>query len=207
MMKIHPRWSVFARWGLASFCAVIVGCAPGAVLPDGNGEPEPCPEDLKTTTVILVRHTERDPGEDPPINAEGEVRAQALAEALGENGVDAIYVTNLIRNRQSVEPLATLLGIEPVLIGPIEEGDPGIAEQFINAVMTQHQGQTVLYVGNVGAVIGDDGVNLTDVYVGLGGTGNPPALYAHLYVITLPEEGEPHVVKARYGAASSLDPA
>ena len=31
-----------------------------------------------TTTIIMVRHAERDPGLDPPLNEEGLIRAQAL---------------------------------------------------------------------------------------------------------------------------------
>ena len=56
-----------------------------------------------TTTFILIRHAERDDGADPPLNAEGQQRAQTLKDVLAENGVTAIYCTDLIRNRQTVQ--------------------------------------------------------------------------------------------------------
>ena len=52
--------------------AAIVGC--GVLTP-------PAPTQSQagtTTTIVLVRHAERDPGLDPPLNAVGVVRAQAL---------------------------------------------------------------------------------------------------------------------------------
>src|SRR5947207_11498057 len=76
-----------------------------------------------TTTIILVRHCERDPGFDPPLNAEGQTRAQALLKVCQENGVTAIYAADFIRNRQSVQPLADALGLEVNIISQLEIAD------------------------------------------------------------------------------------
>jgi hypothetical protein len=59
-----------------------------------------------TTTVIIVRHAERNTGEDPPLNPEGEARAQALASALSIAGVTGIFTTPYLRNQQTAVPLA-----------------------------------------------------------------------------------------------------
>ena len=69
---------------LAAVAGVVLGCnAPLSTAPVLS-------RPGTTTTIILVRHAERDPGLDPPLNAEGEVRAQALANVLNQNGVTAI---------------------------------------------------------------------------------------------------------------------
>jgi broad specificity phosphatase PhoE len=58
--------------------------------------------------VILVRHANidlLDPApEDPPLNAAGRARAQALARVVGTAGVTAIFTSPLIRTKQTVEP-------------------------------------------------------------------------------------------------------
>ena len=56
--------------------------------------------------IILVRHAERDPGLDPPLNTEGIARAQILADVLGQNGVTAIYTMESIRNRETAHRLS-----------------------------------------------------------------------------------------------------
>jgi probable phosphoglycerate mutase len=77
------------------------------------------------TDILLVRHGESMPAHpdqpfptweghsDPPLAAEGERQAAALADRLVAAGVDAIYVTPLQRTRQTIAPLAVKLGIEP----------------------------------------------------------------------------------------------
>ena len=47
------------------------------------------------TTVILVRHAEKatEPAKDPPLTAEGQARAKALARILGNSGISAIFTT------------------------------------------------------------------------------------------------------------------
>lgn len=72
-----------------------------------------------TTTIILVRHAERDEGLNPPGNAEGLVWRQALA--MEDNGVTAIFVPDLIRNVQTAEPLADRLGLELNVIPAVRE--------------------------------------------------------------------------------------
>lgn len=77
------------------------------------------------TDLLLVRHGESMPGRpgeefptwqghaDPPLAAEGERQAAALADRLIAAEIDAIYVTPLQRTRQTIAPLAGKLGLEP----------------------------------------------------------------------------------------------
>ncbi len=162
-----------------------------------------------TTTVVMVRHCERDEGFDPPLNAEGLVRREALAGALGEQGVTAIYCPDFIRNVESVQPLADLLGLEIHTLTQLEMADSkAFANTFVDEILPQHAGGTVLWCGNVGPVTETQSGNMQELYARLGGTGAPPTRYEHLYVVVIPEAGagEVRFIKAKYGGSSSLDP-
>jgi probable phosphoglycerate mutase len=90
------------------------------------------------TSILLVRHGEsaaavpgspfplRDGHGDPPLHAEGERQADALgarlaAEHAGGRHISAIYVTTLQRTHQTAAPLATRLGLEPVVVPELRE--------------------------------------------------------------------------------------
>lgn len=159
-----------------------------------------------TTTIVIVRHAERDEGLDPPLNEEGQARAQALADALDENGVTAIYTVDLIRNRQSVVPLAERLNLSPRFYSELEAADTrALANNFVAEVIAQHAGGVVLWVGNTGPVVGEQSGNLQELYTRLGGTGREPIRYEDMYVAIIPEEGSVRFIKANYGGPSSLD--
>ena len=159
------------------------------------------------STIIIIRHCERDPGADPPLNAEGMARAEKLRDALAEHGVDAIYATDLIRNRQSVQPIADLLGITPILVNPALYADTtSTASLIVDEILRDHAGQTVLYCGNTGSTLGTPGIN-EELYHRLGGTGRPPTRYSDFFVIVVPDEGPNDIAAVTYGGQSSLDSA
>lgn len=175
-----------------------ISCIPGLFPTDLNPSGQ-------ATTIILVRHTERDPGTDPPLNEEGLQRAQALKDALAENGVDVIYTTDLLRNRQSVEPLASELGITVNLVNPILYANTVTAAQSILAeIFDEHAGKVILFCGNRGSVVGTPGIS-ESIYRELGGTGVAPERYQDMYILVVPASGPVHVTKAEYGGPSSLD--
>jgi hypothetical protein len=64
-----------------------------------------------TTTVVLTRHADTDPGVGQ-LNATGRERARALADTVGDMRITAIYSPDLERNLDTVRPLASRLGIE-----------------------------------------------------------------------------------------------
>jgi phosphohistidine phosphatase SixA len=70
-------------------------------------------------TIFLLRHAERIEYTSPDgvLSEAGEARAQALARLLKDAGVSAIYTTQLKRTNQTAAPLATALGITPVVVG------------------------------------------------------------------------------------------
>jgi hypothetical protein len=180
---------------LTGLLSVTAGCLP------------PAPISAETTTTyILVRHAERGAGLDPPLNAEGMERAQSLLAALRENGVTAIYTTDLIRNRDTVQPLADALGLTVNLINPaLYANTTTAAELVVNQMKANDAGGTILWCGNRGSVVDTPGIN-TEIYKLLGGTGVSPERYQDLYVMVVREGDAAHVVKAEYGGRSSLDP-
>ncbi len=191
----------FCRW-LLLFVAIFSLVACGFTTPPIVSKPG------TTTTIILVRHAERDPGLDPPLNTEGITRAAKLAEVLGLNGVTAIYATDYLRNRQTAEPLATKLGLTIALIGSAELGNTqSLAARLSTEFLEKHAGGVVLLVGNVGSpTFGTNGI-LADLFTLFGGTGNPPNRYQDLTIMVVPEAGKgaPNIIRTSYGAVSSLD--
>ena len=161
-----------------------------------------------TTTIIMVRHAERDPGLDPPLNAEGIARAQILADVLGQNGVTAIYTMDAIRNRETAQPLAAKLGLTPSLV-PVSQllDTKALAKRLVTEWLSKHAGGVVLWIGNLGSTTTGQNGTLEEVYRLLGGTGNPPNRYQDLYIVVVPEEGKGKAsfIQTVYGPKSSLD--
>jgi probable phosphoglycerate mutase len=84
---------------------------------------------------------------DPALSAHGELQAEAVAEALAREPLDAQYITPLCRTAQTAAPLAARSGLEPVVISELREvflgeldggafrialyaGDPRVAQVF-----------------------------------------------------------------------------
>jgi 2,3-bisphosphoglycerate-dependent phosphoglycerate mutase len=82
---------------------------------------------------VLVRHGASQPavpGEpfplldghgDPALAPEGEVQAIHVAERLAVEPLTGLFVTPLRRTGQTAEPLATVIGIEPVVVPELRE--------------------------------------------------------------------------------------
>ena len=138
-----------------------------------------------TTTVILTRHGDRDPG-SKVLNEKGRVRAQALVGEIGEMNISAIYCPDLVRNIDTARSLAKHLGLK------IETfSDMSKAHEVLETIMSRHSGDVILWVGNT--------TNLPLFYSRLGGDGKPPTEYGDLFIIELKGEGFPEVIKRPYG--------
>ncbi|WP_352924625.1 phosphoglycerate mutase family protein [Mesorhizobium sp. M0698] len=67
---------------------------------------------ITVTTVFLVRHAEKaDNSADPPLSPDGAARAQTLAHTLVDAGIDAVFVTNFVRAKQTGAPTASAAGV------------------------------------------------------------------------------------------------
>jgi 2,3-bisphosphoglycerate-dependent phosphoglycerate mutase len=88
------------------------------------------------TTILVVRHGESQPEHpdrpfpradghsDPPLDPVGVKQAELLADRLQDERIDAIYVTTLQRTHETAAPLATRLGITPIV-------EPDLREVFL----------------------------------------------------------------------------
>ncbi|HEY4349353.1 MAG TPA: histidine phosphatase family protein [Gaiellaceae bacterium] len=85
------------------------------------------------TTLLLARHGQtawnlerRWQGHaDPPLNDTGLAQARALADALGDAGIDAIYSSDLLRARQTAEIVGARVGLEVDVDERLREVDVG----------------------------------------------------------------------------------
>lgn len=144
--------------------------------------------------IVIVRHAEREPGDDPPLNAAGVQRAQDLAAALRDVKFSAIITTQLIRTRDTAKPVAAALGLTPEIVTITLDFDAHV-KALVDAVR-KHRGGAVLIV-NHSETVGE-------IIKALGGPPLPPIcghVYDHLFVLT-PIRGKLQVVNGRYGVGS-----
>ena len=144
------------------------------------------------TTIILVRHAEKAPeGGDMPISEAGIARAKELARVLGGARIDAIYVTQYRRTRETVAPLAEALKLTPKVLETGKEYAAGV----VRTIRENHAGQTVLVAGHSNTTV--------DVLRELG-MKDPPFIpepqFDDLFVCTLIEGAPANCVALRYGA-------
>ena len=101
-----------------------------------------------STTVLVVRHADRDPGKDPDLNEAGRARAQALVEPARRAGVVAAYHTQYKRTKQTAEPAAAALGIPLIQIDIAAGHESEHADALVRHIDSHYAGKTVLIVGH-----------------------------------------------------------
>jgi len=148
------------------------------------------------TTIIIVRHAEQtDPkATDPPLSPAGTARATALAAAIEHSGVQAIYVTQFKRTKQTAARAAALLHV-PVTEVPVDLSHvAGYPRELARRVLSEHHGGIVLVVSHSNTVPGIVSA-LTNVTV-------PPIAskeYDRFTVVTAGAAGCQHVTQSQYG--------
>lgn len=90
------------------------------------------------TTVYVVRHAEKEDGRDPALTVQGKRRAKALAAMLGDDDIAAVFATEYLRTRQTVEPLAMALGME------VEVSAAGKPEELAQRILREFSGAAVV---------------------------------------------------------------
>ncbi len=175
------------------------------------------------TTVVVVRHAEKQAGGDPHLTAAGVERARALAEVA--SGVTAVYATETCRTAQTVQWLAKELGFtirvqdfgEPGLsmdhcelaapVSPLPAGVDG-AEALAAHILAAERGGTVVVAGHsdtvpeivealgAGSLCPDYFPFLDNGECRIPDEGEA-SQYDNLFVITVPDGVQ--LIKAKYG--------
>lgn len=172
---------------LALIGAVLVAAC--ATAPATDPAPEMAAPDY--ARVFLVRHGEKEKGDDPGLTADGAVRAKALAARLSGEGITEIWSTRTNRTEQTAAPLAAELGL------PVQTYDASTLPAF--ASWLQASPGIKLVVGHS---------NTTDALAALLGADPGPPIeeateFDRLYVIELGEFGATASRIERYGAPSA----
>ena len=98
---------------------------------------------------VVVRHAEKagGAGDDPSLTAAGQARARALAQALADAPVVAVYSTAFARTRQTAMPTADAHGLP---VTPYDAREPAAA--LATRLRASHAAGTVLVVGHSNTV-------------------------------------------------------
>lgn len=145
-----------------------------------------------TTIVIVIPHAETEPaaGGDAGLSIAGRERAARLVRVLHEakavRGIDAVYVSELLRTQQTAAPLAETSGL-PVNVMPADTWG-GLPSR----IRRQHHGENVVVVGNAAAVS-----QLVEALAG-----EPVTIredeYDAMFIVFLPQLAHARVVKLHY---------
>ena len=147
-----------------------------------------------TTTIVLVRHAEKQVGaiSDAPLSPEGEIRAARLTLMLGgseEFGrIGRIYVTDTRRTQQTAAGLAQRLGLKPEIVDA--KTDRGAARRALR----ENRGHRALIVGHSNTV--------PEIVAALAHVNNVPPMgddeFDTMYVVTVPTIGKASVLRLKY---------
>jgi len=159
-------------------------------------------ESQATTTVIVTRHADlpgaasADPRPGTLLGPRGEQRARELARVLADvdvvAGVDAIFVTDSRRSRDTGAPLAASNS------APVHTvQDPADVEELVQRILREYKGKIVLVV--------TDAELMQPVIAEMQGSKKLPKVapreYDNLYIVSIPWFGKVKTLRLRYGAA------
>jgi len=154
------------------------------------------------TTVMLIRHAEKSesPPNDPPLSRAGQARAQQLVHVAGDAGVTAVFATQFLRTQQTVQPIATRLGLT------VRQVDSADVHGLIQQLVTMHSGATVLVAGHSDTlpqiVVGLRADPLCPSVFPLNPANQcliPESQFDNILVVTMPRFGPARVLRLKYG--------
>ncbi len=156
-------------------------------------------ETSQVTTVLLVRHADRDNSDDF-LNCEGKARAKELVQVVEKANVEAIFMTDAQRSRETAEPLIENLQPQPLETEYkyLRVTSEQSAQDLKNKVMRNHAGQVVF------AVAHSDTLN--PIVQAFGGNPDNCQLrgneYDNLCVISVYAPDQANVINLQYGNPS-----
>ena len=150
--------------------------------------PPPEPEETILSTIFLVRHAEKEEGDDPGLTEAGHARAQALADMLEAVQVDAIFSTDYRRTQLTAAPLAEQKALT------VQSYNPRELAEFAEQLKADYVGKIIVVVGHS---------NSTPTLTGfLDGTEAHPSFdesdYGNLMLVQLPNNGPAKTLRLRF---------
>jgi len=152
----------------------------------------------ESTTVILVRHAEKQAGDaaDPSLSASGEARAQQLArlfDSMPSPGrLTAVLTSPALRCRLTIAPLAASLGVAPVIVPAA--ADSAAAPTLAGQILRDYAGGRVLLVAHADTI--------PAIVAALSGRPEIPPIaadeYGTIYVVTVPRLGAANLLRLHY---------
>ncbi|HQS56328.1 MAG TPA: phosphoglycerate mutase family protein, partial [Sediminibacterium sp.] len=102
-----------------------------------------------------MRHAEKDTSvagsttmqANPPLSAQGKIRAEKLVDVLKPYSIDAIFSTKYNRTRSTAMPIAAKLGVEIQTYDPSKQAE-------LASLLKSWKGKTILVVGHSNTVPG-----------------------------------------------------
>jgi phosphohistidine phosphatase SixA len=175
-----------------SALALIAGLvlAACATVPTPAPAIDPAAEDA-VITLYLVRHGEKEAGDDPDLSPAGKARAEALARRLDGADLTEIWSTQTKRTQQTAAPVVRQTGL------PVQPYDASTLPAFAS---------WLLDTPGVKLVVGHS--NTTDALAALLGADPGPPIddkteFDRLYVIYIDKNGIVRSSIGRYGAPSA----
>ena len=149
---------------------------------------------LADTTVIVIRHAERDNGA-LNLNDTGKSRAKNLLEVLCDADISAIYTSTAIRTKQTASPLSGAIDATLTAVSGADKLNEDYAKELAGMVRGQTN-KSVLIVSHSN-IIHHIVNELTDAKI--------PKInsdeYDNLFVIIIPNNAEKgKLIRATYGA-------
>lgn len=112
-------------WGIALLAtfALLACAAPTTLNRLSTGS-----SSLKEKKIFVMRHLQKEHGDDPSLSSEGAAAAERLGNMLAEKGISAIYATPTRRAMETAAPLSRMTGVA------VSEYDPQNPESLVASV-------------------------------------------------------------------------
>ena len=150
----------------------------------------------QASVVIIARHGEKaDSSQDSPLSAAGEVRAAALARAVADARLDAVFVTDFVLTQRTGAPAAAARGLTERVI-PLRGDSIAHARAVVAALGRERAGAAVLVVEHSNTI--------PAIIAALGGPGGLKVCrleYSTLFVLALDRGHRPRLLRSSFGAA------
>lgn len=109
----------------------------------GQNPAPPCLTKTSLTKLFIVRHADKLPAGDG-LSAAGTARAKELKRVLALAGIDSVFSTNFNRTKNTVQPLADLVGVSVKLYATESE--------VVTRILQGSRGKRLLVAGHSNTV-------------------------------------------------------